>query len=216
MNFGHYFSNATQAYTTGVAGIPATGSSLSMSHFQGKSKGFLQGRLIRRRFTLNSETASSTLAGMNAGFNNMLSTEIAHVTNFTVPIADTYALEYTGWITVSTTGTYTFGVRSDDGADLAISFDNTSWDVITTAYGYKPPESTPPSPGSRSLTAGVSYPIRIRMHEQGGGEALFVEWRTPGSSTWVAIPFTMFKTNPDTPPTTTSIRANSYLDPRVA
>lgn len=34
----HYYTNATQAYTTGVTGLPATGASISLSAFYGKAK----------------------------------------------------------------------------------------------------------------------------------------------------------------------------------
>jgi hypothetical protein len=209
-----YYSNAATQHSIGVSGIPVIGNVISINAFYGKRKG-LQGNLIRRRFTLNNETASSSLAAMNTAFNNTLVTEIAFATNFTVPALETYGLEYTGWIMVSTSGSYQLGVRSDDGSDLAISFNGTSWDVVTTAYGLKPPESTPPNPGTRTLTAGLYYPIRIRMHEQGGGEALFVEWRIPGSSTWVSIPFSNFYCAATSPPTTTTVRANDYPEPRV-
>lgn len=167
--------------------------------------------LIRRRRNYALEATATTLANMNTYFNTLDANELVFVSAFTPPAADQYGLEFTGWFSVPSTGTYSFGLRSDDGSDFALWI-NDKWDIITTAYGLKPPETLPPNPGTRTLTAGVLYPVRVRFYEASGGEALNVEWIQPGGTTWAAIPFTNFKCNAATPISTT-IRSG-FPEPR--
>lgn len=178
---------------------------------------FLNGSLIRRRFDpgSNSATMSDDKSVFDAGFDNLLATQLVHVNSFFVPNEEKIAFEYTGWLTVPASGSYTFGVRSDDGSDVSLWM-NSAWDVVTHAYGYKPVESTVNHPGTRILTTGVYYPIRVRYHEHTGRQALYIEWQTPSApSTWVAIPFSNFHCNGKTPITTATLREN-YPEPRVS
>lgn len=196
-----------------VGTIPASGR-INLKGFVGSYKAinYLNGSLIRRRRNFNLDTTATSLANMNTFFNTLDANELVFATNFSLPAADYYGMEYTGWFSVPTSGSYSFGLRSDDGSDLALWINN-KWDVITTAYGLKPPETLPPNPGTRTLTAGVLYPIRVRFYEASGGEALNVEWIQPGGSTWAAIPFSNFRCHATTPISTTTIRFG-YPDPR--
>lgn len=144
-------------------------------------------------------------------------TQLVHSNSFFIPNEDAIAFEYTGWLTVPASGSYTFGVRSDDGSDVYLWINN-EWVLVAHAYGYKPVESTYTYPmyiGIRTLTTGVNYPIRVRYHENMGLQALHVEWKTPSApSTWVAIPFGNFHCNGTTPITTDTLRED-YPEPRV-
>lgn len=160
------------------------------------------GSLIRRRFVLNSRRsswgASTNVENMDRYFNNtsIPSTEITFVDNFNIPNDNFIAFEYTGWIVVDTTGMYTFGLTSDDGSDFAV-FLNGNWSVITNAYGYKGPERSPPKPGDINLISNVHYPIRIRFHEHGGGQALNVFWIPPDKNYYTRVPFSIFRSQPN-------------------
>lgn len=169
----------------------------------------VSGQLIRRRFVLNSGVASRNTENFNKAFCNSLTTELTYVQNFNIPNANYVALEYTGWITVPQSGNYRFGLTSDDGSDLALYLDN-QWKIITSAYGYKPPERSPPSSGTQYLQANTLYPIRIRFHEQGGGQALNVFWIPPNNTSFTRIPFSVFRSAPDK-----NIRGNNYPNPAV-
>jgi len=176
------------------------------------SQNIATGSLIRRRINMNRTDLYNTQA-MNSAFNNLTADEIVLVSSFTLPNADNFGMEYTGWIVVPTTGLYSFGVRSDDSSDVAI-YQN-SWLVLATAYGYKGTEPTPPNEGPVNLVANQLYPIRIRFYEKGGAEQLILEWKTPANSTFTNIPFTAFRCDGTTPPTLQSIR-NNFPDPRVS
>lgn len=194
--------------------VPSTGP-ISLSQLRGLSSQTLAtGQLIRRRFNNSNWVYGDTLTGFNAGCNNTRSTELIFSSDYGVSTDSNYVYEYTGWLYAPDTGTYTFGVRSDDASDLALDL-GSGWDVVTSAYGRKTQESTPPNPGSRSLTGGTSYPIRIRYYQNIGTCALAVEWITPGNSTYVSIPYDNLRTVGITPITTSTLRLYNYREPRV-
>ena len=189
VNLGDYFTNSANQYTYGIVDVPKNSTSISMSQLRGKQK-TTQG-LLRRRFTLNSTSASLNTTNFNAAFSNNLNTETTIVQDLTIPGVETTAFEYTGYIVPTIPGTYQFGITSDDGSDMALYYNNT-WNIITSAYGYKAVEATPPLSGTVTLTEFNAVPIRIRFHEQGGGEGLNLFWTPPGQSR-VAIPFTVLR-----------------------
>ena len=89
---------------------------------------------------------------------------------------DYYATEVTFNFTPKETGTYTFGLTSDDGGDLWLV---NSGSVIewyggkgTGTYKY----------GSVNLTAGTAYSFIARMQEYSGGDGLYVLWKRPSQS----------------------------------
>ena len=200
---------------SGTSGIPTAGL-ISFSNFLGKSNVFslLQGSLIRRYFTTNDTTIQSDTVTMDNGFNNTSSDGgFIHATNFSLPVAFNLGMEYTGWLTVGTTGSYAFGLRSDDGSDFAVWIGGT-WYVITSNYGsHAVPPTPPPNPGNITLTAGVAYPIRIRLTQGNGEIGLALDWQTPTNGTWTGVPFSIFSCNGVTPITTTTIRQD-FPEPR--
>jgi len=90
---------------------------------------------------------------------------------------DYYATEVTGTFVPKETGTYWFGVNSDDGGDIIIN-----GTVVTTYYGGH--GMSGPITGSIYLVQGTSYSFKARMQEYGGGDGLAVVWKRPSQSTY--------------------------------
>lgn len=85
---------------------------------------------------------------------------------------DNFALKFEGFITVPTTGSYTFYLKSDDGSRLYINNNQVvNNDGLHDASGE--------ASGSVQLDAGT-YPIRVTFFEATGGEALTVSYQGPG------------------------------------
>ena len=86
--------------------------------------------------------------------------------------SDFYAIKFEFWFIPQETGSYSFGVNSDDASDLSV--DGT---IITTYYGghgtggYRY--------GLINLVAGTRYKVVARYEEYGGGDALYVRWSRP-------------------------------------
>jgi hypothetical protein len=201
ISMSDYFANGASQFTFGIVGVPPTSASnLRVANLLGKQR-MSQG-LLRRKFALNSTSASLNTSNMNAAFSNTSSLATEIVQDFNVPAEEMYAFEYTGYFVPVQPGEYRFGLTSDDGSDMAL-FMNNRWNVVTTAYGYKPVEATPPSTGTVTIPIAAAYtpvPLRLRFHEQGGGQGLNLFWTPPGQQTNSAIPFSVLRcTNPNRP-----------------
>jgi hypothetical protein len=92
------------------------------------------------------------------------------------PNGDYYSTEVTFNFTPKETGTYSFGLTSDDGGDLWLV---NSGSVIEW-YGGKGTGQF--KYGNVNLTAGVTYSFISRMQEYGGGDGLYVNWKRPSQS----------------------------------
>ena len=90
---------------------------------------------------------------------------------------DFYSVEVTGTFIPAVTGTYSFGINSDDGSDLFIG-----GTFVVSYYGGH--GMSGPIYGNINLVAGTQYTFRARMQEYGGGDGLAVVWRRPGQSTY--------------------------------
>ena len=88
-----------------------------------------------------------------------------------------FSVEVSGIFTPVETGTYWFGVNSDDGGDILIN-----GTLVTSYYGGH--GMSGPIYGSISLTAGTAYTFKARMQEYGGGEGLAVVWRRPSQGSY--------------------------------
>lgn len=96
----------------------------------------------------------------------------------TVPTSgEYYAVEVTFTFTPQETGSYSFGITSDDGSDLLLV--NTG--NIVEWYGGKGYGVY--RYGSVNLTKGNSYTFIARMQEYGGGDGLYLVWRRPSQTT---------------------------------
>lgn len=109
---------------------------------------------------------------------------------------DNYAFLWEGYINIPTSGTYYFRTRSDDGSRLYLgslngtnspySFSGTPLVNNDGLHGGQDRNSN-----ATYLAAGT-YPIAITFYEQSGGAEMSVSWRTPGNSSYVAIPSSAF------------------------
>jgi hypothetical protein len=88
-----------------------------------------------------------------------------------------FSVEVTGMFIPAVSGTYSFGINSDDGSDLIIN-----GTLVTSYYGGHGMGGY--QYGNITLTAGTQYTFKARMQEYGGGEGLAVVWKRPGQSTY--------------------------------
>ena len=88
-----------------------------------------------------------------------------------------FSVEVTGMFIPAVSGTYSFGINSDDGSDLIIN-----GTLVTSYYGGHGMSGY--QYGNITLTAGTQYTFKARMQEYGGGEGLAVVWKRPGQSTY--------------------------------
>jgi len=126
-----------------------------------------------------------------AGFDNLLNTSnsnttITHTGEVTLATmcdgstgtphwaSDFYAIKFEFWFIPKETGSYRFGVNSDDASDLSV--DGT---IITTYYGGHGASGY--RYGSTNMVAGTLYKIVARYQEYGGGDALYVRWSRPSA-----------------------------------
>ena len=82
-----------------------------------------------------------------------------------------FGIKYTGYITVPTTGLYTFGTTSDDGTALTIDGQ--------TVIGSNGPHGATPASGQVVLAAGP-HPFTLYYFQDGGDYSLQVTWQGPG------------------------------------
>lgn len=85
---------------------------------------------------------------------------------------DDFAVKFDGFITIATTGDYTFYLSSDDGSRLYINNSQVVNNDGLHGSGSEVNEVV-------HLNAGV-YPIRVTFFERGGSEVLNVKYRGPG------------------------------------
>lgn len=83
----------------------------------------------------------------------------------------TYSVRWTGYVRPPTTGVYTFYTVSDDGVRLWVNGLKTvdSWIL----------QSPTEHSGTRSLTAGVKYPITMEFYQNLGGSVAQLFWSGP-------------------------------------
>ncbi len=95
--------------------------------------------------------------------------------------ADGFSVRWRGTLTVPTNGTYTFRTVSDDGVRLWVNGTQriNNW----TDHG-----PTTDTSGSFTLTGGQRVSIVLEYYERGGGSVIRLQWRRPGSTTFVAVP----------------------------
>lgn len=100
--------------------------------------------------------------------------------NALVP-SDLYSVRWTGFVEAPATGTYQLQTVSDDGVRVTLGgvrlIDN--WAQRSTATD---------TSGAVNLEAGRRYAITMEYFENRGSAVARLRWRTPGNSTYVAIP----------------------------
>lgn len=91
---------------------------------------------------------------------------------------DYYSTEVTFVLYPKETGTYTFGLSSDDGGDLWL----VGYGSVIEWYGGKGVGQY--VYGSVNLTAGTPYTFIARMQEYAGGDGLVVYWKRPSQASY--------------------------------
>jgi glucose/arabinose dehydrogenase len=99
---------------------------------------------------------------------------------------DHFLVHVIGNINVTTAGSYTFRLTSDDGSRLLI--DNST---VIDHDGLHGPEA---KDGTVTLTPGY-HALRIEHFENGGDQQLTLAWRVPGSTSFVVVPTTALSTD---------------------
>ncbi|MEO6086546.1 MAG: family 16 glycoside hydrolase [Umezawaea sp.] len=101
-------------------------------------------------------------------------------------VDDHFLSEVIGNIAIATAGDYAFRLTSDDGARLRI--DDTQ--VITNdgLHG--------PTPVDGSIRLGTGYhALRVEHFDNGGGQQVTLEWRTPGATAFTVVPNSVLSTD---------------------
>jgi len=89
---------------------------------------------------------------------------------------DFYSTEVTFVFTPKETGTYSFGLTSDDGGDLWLM----GYGNVIQWYGGKGTGQY--MYGNVPLTAGTAYTFIARMQEYAGGDGLLIHWKRPSQA----------------------------------
>ena len=100
------------------------------------------------------------------------------------PRDENFAVTFTGFIEIPTTGIWTFALDSDDGSTLRIHDS-----MVVDNDGL---HSALEKSGAIALEAGL-HPIRVDYFEGTGQDDLILRWSPPGSATFAPIPPERFK-----------------------
>ncbi|HET7580439.1 MAG TPA: glycoside hydrolase family 3 C-terminal domain-containing protein [Bacillales bacterium] len=87
---------------------------------------------------------------------------------------DHFSAVWTGTLTAPTTGTYTFGLTSDDGSRLYID-----GQLVVDNWGDHAAQT---KTGTIQLEAGQTYQIKMKYYENGGGAVAKLGWLMPDPS----------------------------------
>jgi len=94
--------------------------------------------------------------------------------------SDRFAVRWTGYLTVSTSGTYKIWVTADDGVRVWID-----GNLVIKAWRLQPPTEYS---WTGTLSAG-KHSIKIEYYENTGGAVIKLGWTPPGGSKTYPIPF---------------------------
>jgi YVTN family beta-propeller protein len=102
--------------------------------------------------------------------------------------ANQFSVRWSGTITMPTTGSYRFRTVSDDGVRLWLG-------GTQRINNWTNHASTANTTGTISFTAGQRVAVTLEYYENGGQAVMQLQWRRPGTSTYVAIPITSLNAN---------------------
>ena len=151
-------------------------------------------------FLLNTANSNTTITHTGEVALNIMcdgSTQTPHWNS------DFYAIKFEFWFIPKETGSYRFGVNSDDASDISV--DGT---IIATYYGGHGASGY--QYGSTNMVAGTLYKIVARYQEYGGGDALYVRWSRPSAPNTYSYWNEEVTNNPSNP--TKKAVANFYLN----
>ncbi len=143
-----------------------------------------QGLLIERYDNITGTTVKSLTD--NAAFPNSPSS-VDYLSSFKAPsnAGDNYGVRVSGYVSVPTSGQYTFYIASDDESELRLSSTESPQEAtrIASLRGWSNPETYTTNASQTSspifLEAGRFYYIEALMKESGGGDHLSVAWTDP-------------------------------------
>ncbi len=141
------------------------GSTSQYSQFANNANDFVNMMNTANSNTTITHSGQTTLAAMCDGSNS-----VPRWGN------DYFAYKFEFWFVPQETGSYRFGINSDDASDLSVN-----GVIVTTYYGGHGASAY--QYGNINLVAGNSYKIVARMQEFGGGEAFFLRWSRPSAPT---------------------------------
>jgi RHS repeat-associated protein len=95
--------------------------------------------------------------------------------------ADNFVGRYTGEILFTAAGTYTLRLERDSKLNLYLDDTIRSFEWFNTTTGFSPEIPV-------TVAAGESHRVRIDFGDTTGSAKLNLQWKTPGSSTWVTVP----------------------------
>ena len=154
----------------------------------------LSSGLVRRTYSHSATSHPGTEAELTNLFNNATRTAgpttVSNINTRVAAAADYYGMIWIGYIYIATTGTYTFGTNSDDASDMHINYTRVAY-----AYGGHGVAADLVPYGVHQYTAYLKqgyYRFAYRFEETGGGDGYQALWKTPGSTSWAAIPSSVF------------------------
>lgn len=147
--------------------------------------------LVWRRY---SHTQGSNYPFSTNDFTNIIKNTSTYVSQGITPNINTftfgldnYLVEFSGYIFANTTGTYFFGVNSDDASDLFIDGNN----VAGWYGGHGVTGSTTPGGSTSSMFLSRGYHrLYTRFFEGNGGDSHQIVYQSPTTGTWTVIPST--------------------------
>ena len=95
--------------------------------------------------------------------------------------SDNFSVRWTGRLTATSAGTYTFQTESNDGVRLWIN----GQQIINNWTDHS---TTTDTSGGVVLTAGQQVDVRMEFYAKTGSAVSRLRWRSPGTSSYVAIP----------------------------
>lgn len=158
-------------------------SNVSMSNLQNACipyNGVCMRRNFGGNFTMNNATDANNIFGNSNG-------TIVYVSSITVPGADNFANEWTGWMKIPENGNQTFQIYADDAGEFTLNGTVVATQYVSFGTG---------ASNSINLNAGV-YPFRGRVVETFGGEGLQISYTPPSGiyTTPSATTMTNFMSN---------------------
>lgn len=118
--------------------------------------------------------------------------QVPNVSLSPATIPNNYGLLFQGYITIKTSGSYTFRLSSDDGSKLYLNLPYTF--AGTSTINNDGTHALQNRDATLTLSAG-SYPITIVFFQAGSSAVCNFLWKTPGTSSFVAVPDDAFKDN---------------------
>ena len=102
--------------------------------------------------------------------------------------ADNFSARWTGTVTLPSSGKYTFRTISDDGVRLWV-------DNVQRINNWADHSPTVDTSSSISFSSGQRIPITLEYYERTGSATIQLQWKRPGSSSYVDIPAASLNAN---------------------